>query len=96
MIFVPRGTQVAALLSGDGTEVECFVQVYACNTLAYNLYVCIFSLRLRHYRLLFVVWKASGEVGPLKMVRILLCALIGVSQPPSRQRFRALGVAGAN
>jgi hypothetical protein len=41
MIFVPRGTQVAALLS-DGTEVECFVQVYACNTLVYSLYVCIF------------------------------------------------------
>jgi hypothetical protein len=54
MTSVPRGTQVAALLS-DGTEVECFVLVYACITLVYNLYVCIlciFSLRL-HYRLLF-------------------------------------------
>jgi hypothetical protein len=66
---------VAALLS-DGTEVECFVQVYACNTLVYNLYVHIF---LAASALQTAVWKVSGEVGPLKMVRILLCALVGVS-----------------
>jgi hypothetical protein len=77
MVFVPRGTQVAVLLS-DGTEVECFVRVFGYTpeirwsiiyTCAFfSLCVCTTDCCL----------KASGEVGPLKMVRVLLYALIGV------------------